>query len=80
MTIFGLSVDEFVKLASMVGAIFLAAAAVIAYYDKGTREQKKPFYDARLDLCRDTAEAVATLASLAPKRVAASVFAAPAPC
>jgi hypothetical protein len=50
----------------MVGAVVVGAVGVIAYYDKGMREQKKPFYEARLVLCRDTAEAVATLASLAP--------------
>jgi hypothetical protein len=61
-------VDEFVKLASMIGGVFLAAGALIAYYDKGTREQKKPFREAQLSLCRDASEAAAILASLTPRR------------
>jgi hypothetical protein len=72
MMIFGLSVDEIVKLASLIGAVFFALGALIAYYDKGTREQKKPFHEAQLDLCRDASEAAATLASLTPRREGSS--------
>jgi hypothetical protein len=67
MTIFGLTIDELVKLASLLGGVIVATAAVLAYYDKGTREQKKPFREAQLQLCQDASEAAATLASLTPQ-------------
>src|SRR5215467_2485743 len=62
-----MTIDEFTKLASMVGGIIAAFAAVAAYYDTATREQKKPFRETQLNLCREASDAAATLASFAPR-------------
>jgi hypothetical protein len=62
-----MTIDEFVKLASMVGGIFVGVAAVIAYYETASRELKKPFNDAQLSLCREASDTAATLASVAPR-------------
>jgi hypothetical protein len=51
---------------------FFGLGALIAHDDKGTREPKKPFHEAQLDLCRDASEAAATLASLTPRGEASS--------
>jgi hypothetical protein len=51
----------------MIGGIIIATAAVVSYYDTATRDQKKPFREAQLTLCRDASDMVATLASFSPR-------------
>jgi hypothetical protein len=62
-----MTIDHFAKLGSMIGGIIVAIAAVIAYYETATREQKKPFREAQLNLCREASDTAATLASIIPR-------------
>jgi hypothetical protein len=62
-----MTIDEITKLGSMIGGIIIATAAVVSYYDTATRDQKKPFREAQLTLCRDASDIVATLASFSPR-------------
>jgi hypothetical protein len=64
-----MTLDQFVKFASIAGGIILGAWAVLTYYDTANRDLEKPFNDAQLALCKDASDAAATLATIAPRPV-----------
>jgi hypothetical protein len=58
-----MTVDEFTKIASLIGAVIVGGAAAFTYYDTANRELAKPFNDAQLALCKEASDTAAALAS-----------------
>jgi hypothetical protein len=61
-----MTVDEFTKIASLIGAVILGGGAAFTYYDTANRELAKPFNDAQLSLCKEASDTAAALALTVP--------------
>jgi hypothetical protein len=61
-----MTVDEKVKIASVIGAVIVGAATAYTYFDTANREVEKPFNDAQLRLCIDASDVAAHVASVPP--------------